>query len=170
MNLKDKLKAISDETPSKWLEESKQKLAKQGARRNARILALEILRILQERNLTQMELATEMGVSRQHISKIVKGQENFTFETIEKLEKALGTKLITVGEPKYHKVYAPEVATYNRKFKILIKEFKASFRNESKPLVSKIYSGKKHLSGPISSHSDSTKFPSQVEEEMLCYS
>lgn len=37
-----------------------------------------------------------MGVSPQQISKIVKGNENLTLETIVKLEKCLGAKLIEV--------------------------------------------------------------------------
>lgn len=38
-----------------------------------------------------------MGVSRQQVSKIVKGKENFTFETIDKLEKALDVTLMTIN-------------------------------------------------------------------------
>ena len=50
--------------------------------------------------MTQAELAEKMGVSRQQVTKIVKGQENFTFETIGKLEKALGVKLMTIETPR----------------------------------------------------------------------
>lgn len=57
--------------------------------------------VLDEKKMTQTDLAEKMGVSRQQISKIVKGHENLTFETIDKLEKALNIKLITIaGEPK----------------------------------------------------------------------
>jgi len=38
-----------------------------------------------------------MGVSRQQVSKIVKGQENLTFETVSKLENALGITIIEIS-------------------------------------------------------------------------
>ena len=42
-----------------------------------------------------------MGVSPQHISKIVKGQENLTLETITKLESALNVILVEVPAYSY---------------------------------------------------------------------
>ena len=48
--------------------------------------------------MTQAELANRLNVSRQHISKIVKGQENLTLETIAKIEEVLGVVLIAIPE------------------------------------------------------------------------
>jgi DNA-binding Xre family transcriptional regulator len=107
MNRNEKIKAITAETRSNWLEEAEKKLANKGARKNARKVALQVLRLLRELNITQTELAERMGVSRQQVSKIVKGQENFTFETIEKLEKALGVTLMTIGTPPEMVYHAP---------------------------------------------------------------
>lgn len=99
MNKIKKLRKVTSDNKSNWLEESEKKLAKKGARKNARKVALRVLHILRERGMTQMELAEKMGVSRQQITKIVQGRENFTFETIDKLEKALNVTLITIGAP-----------------------------------------------------------------------
>ena len=99
MSLKDKLKHLTDETSSKWVEEAKEKVANKGVRRKARMIALEVLRILRERGMSQTDLATAMMVSRQQVAKIVKGQENLTLETIDKLEIALGVVLISIGKP-----------------------------------------------------------------------
>lgn len=44
--------------------------------------------------LSQKQLAERMDVSPQQISKIVKGQENLTLETISNLEIALGIQII----------------------------------------------------------------------------
>jgi hypothetical protein len=55
--------------------------------------------------MSQAVLAERMGVSRQQVTKIVKGQENFTFETIEKLENALNVTLMTIGT-------APDTAAF----------------------------------------------------------
>lgn len=42
----------------------------------------------------QKELAERLGISPQQVSKIVKGQENMTLETISRLEQALEIHLI----------------------------------------------------------------------------
>jgi len=97
MTKKEKLKRVTSDHPSNWLEETAKKLAIQGARKNARKVALRVLQLLRERDISQTELAERMGVSRQQVTKIVKGQENFTFETIDKLEKALNVTLMTIG-------------------------------------------------------------------------
>ena len=59
---------------------------------------MRVLDILDERGLTQQDLADKMKVTRQYVSKILKGQENMTFETVDKLEKALGIELVHVVE------------------------------------------------------------------------
>jgi ribosome-binding protein aMBF1 (putative translation factor) len=56
-------------------------------------VALRILEILEEREMSQNDLAVKLNVSRQQVSKILKGQENLTIETISKLEDALGIRL-----------------------------------------------------------------------------
>lgn len=61
-------------------------------------IALRILDALDDRRMTQAELANRLSVSRQHISKIVKGQENLTLETIARIEEVLGVVLIAVPE------------------------------------------------------------------------
>jgi transcriptional regulator with XRE-family HTH domain len=59
-------------------------------------IASKILDALDNLSITQIELANRLNVSRQHVSKIVKGQENLTLETIAKIEKVLGVTLIQV--------------------------------------------------------------------------
>jgi transcriptional regulator with XRE-family HTH domain len=43
--------------------------------------------------LTQKTLAERMGCSQQYVSKILKGQENLSLETISKIEEALSLEL-----------------------------------------------------------------------------
>jgi len=100
MSLREKLNKIAEKDSSNWLEETSKELAEQGARKKARQLALLVLQFLHQQGMTQTQLAERMGVSRQQVTKIVKGQENFTFETIDKLEKALGVTLMTIEPPK----------------------------------------------------------------------
>lgn len=73
-----------------WFEENKNWLD-----RSAEI-ALCVLNALHEKNMSQKVLAEVMGVSPRHVSKILKGTENLTLETISKLEHALGVKIVTV--------------------------------------------------------------------------
>ena len=57
-------------------------------------IALRILRVLREKQMTQKDLAERMGVSPQYINKIVKGTENLSLETIASLNDALSINLI----------------------------------------------------------------------------
>jgi hypothetical protein len=49
---------------------------------------------MEELELTQKALAQRMGCSQQYISKILKGQENLSLETICKIEGALSLQLL----------------------------------------------------------------------------
>jgi ribosome-binding protein aMBF1 (putative translation factor) len=105
MNLKEKLRKIASDNHSEWLEEAGKKLGNSGSRKNARKVALRVLHILKERGISQTTLAKMMGVSRQQVTKIVKGKENFTFETIDKLEKTLDVTLMTIGSSDEHTTF-----------------------------------------------------------------
>jgi plasmid maintenance system antidote protein VapI len=64
-------------------------------------IALRILQKIEEiEGMMQKKLAEALGVSQQQISKIVKGHENLTLETISKLSEALDTELISFPEIK----------------------------------------------------------------------
>lgn len=96
MNLRDKLQKLSIPASSDWIEETAKQLAEQGARRHARKVALVVLEALDKEGLTQQALADRMGVSRQQVTKIVKGKENLTFETVAKLENALKIEILSI--------------------------------------------------------------------------
>lgn len=57
-------------------------------------IALEVACTLREKGLTQRQFAERMGCSPQYISKILKGSDNLTLETICKMEKVLQIRLI----------------------------------------------------------------------------
>lgn len=59
-------------------------------------IAFAILRKLKESGMTQKKLAEEMGLSSQYVSRIVKGHENLTLDTISKIESILKCELIEV--------------------------------------------------------------------------
>lgn len=92
----DKLQNIKGSfIQSDWLEKTEIEL-NQNWREISQLISLKILRTLRIKGLKQIDLATKLDVSQQVISKWVKGNENFTLDTIKKLEIALDTKLIDV--------------------------------------------------------------------------
>jgi transcriptional regulator with XRE-family HTH domain len=63
-------------------------------------VAVSVLDALKDKGWSQKDLAEKMSVSAQQVNKILKGQENMTFETIDKLETALGIVLMEIVEYK----------------------------------------------------------------------
>lgn len=65
-------------------------------RTEASIIAFRILGILEQKGMTQRDLAAKMGKSPQWINKIVKGQQNLTIGTLKELETALAIPLFQI--------------------------------------------------------------------------
>ena len=57
-------------------------------------VALEIIEARQKANLTQGELAHQIGDRQQNVSRIESGEQNVTVGTLEKIAKAVGGHLI----------------------------------------------------------------------------
>lgn len=93
-SLKEKLMALSGGETSNAMEELKYWidndywLAKSGA------IAMMAMDAMEEKGLSQKGLAEKIGVSPQHVHKILQGNENLTLETIGKLEKALNIVIV----------------------------------------------------------------------------
>ena len=68
--------------------------------RDSMKIALLVRRHLRESGMTQVEMAEKMGLTKQSVSKILKGQSNFTIGTIRKIERVLNIELMTIGEVK----------------------------------------------------------------------
>jgi len=83
-------------TESKWLEQAKWRAENEAWLDVSSAIAIKILRWLRANGMTQKELAERLDYSPQYVSKIVKGSENLTLETITKIEKVLEIKLIEV--------------------------------------------------------------------------
>lgn len=94
--LTEKLASITSEQPSNWYEKAKERQKNRKWLQYSAHIALEVLTALEsKKDMTQKKLAELVGVSPQHISKILKGEENLTLETIAKLSEALGIELIS---------------------------------------------------------------------------
>lgn len=107
MTTLEKLKQISEPAPSNWREQAQwRKDNRDWLRKSGRIAVAVLAAIDADPDMSQTLLAEKMGVTKQYISKIVKGQENLSLQTICKLESALGITLVEVQAPR-----VPQMAT-----------------------------------------------------------
>jgi len=91
----EKLDALTSSKQSGWLEKAKNRQKNEALLHVSFKIALKILRILRERNMTQKELAMSLEVTPQYVNKILRGKENLSLDTILKLNDVLGTNLLT---------------------------------------------------------------------------
>ncbi len=85
-----------------WSKDADHRLKNRKWLRYSSNIARRILAAIEDKeDFSQANLARLLGVSPQHISKIVKGKENLTLETIASFSTVLGTELISFPEYKY---------------------------------------------------------------------
>ena len=60
------------------------------------MIAMRVLDEMENKGLTQKEFAHRVGCSQQYISRILKGKENLSIETISKIEAALGVSILEI--------------------------------------------------------------------------
>lgn len=63
-------------------------------------IAERLHNILDEKNMTQKDLADLMGKRESEVSRWLKGMHNFTMKTVAKLQVALGEKILDVAGKK----------------------------------------------------------------------
>ena len=91
----EKLKKYKSSTSSKWREAAEFRTKNRAWLRYSQSIAMLTADAMEDEGLTQKALAERMGCTQQYVSRILKGQENLTLETISKLETALGLKIIS---------------------------------------------------------------------------
>lgn len=92
----DFLEAHKSSTPSKWREEAEWRRNNAVWLKHSQRIAVQVLLKMKEEGLTQKALAERIGCSQQYVSKILKGTENLSLETMTKLEMALGITFFMV--------------------------------------------------------------------------
>lgn len=93
-DLDKKLDSLLSNKEVNWKEKANWRAKNKEWLKHSRKIAIKINSILKERKLTQKKLAEMLEVSPQQVSKIIKGRENLTLETISKIEKVLSIELI----------------------------------------------------------------------------
>lgn len=125
---------------SDWKEAAEKRQAEMPWKRYSQQIALEVLEHLDENGFSQKYFADQMGVSAQVVSKWLKGGENFTLETISKMEAVLGFDLIEVKEKveilsrfetetfEYKEVYKkPPVSNTDIKMSAIVVQMQSSY-------------------------------------------
>lgn len=95
-NTLNKLQQHQSATPSRWREEAEKRKVNKEWLRYSQNIAMRMLDKMEEEGITQKQLAERMNCSQQYISKILKGCENLSLETLAKIECALGIGVMQV--------------------------------------------------------------------------
>ncbi|MDE6309570.1 MAG: helix-turn-helix transcriptional regulator [Muribaculaceae bacterium] len=89
-----KLDAHRSSSPSKWREKAEWRNVNNTWLRYSQRIAIMMLDKMEELGLTQKSVAERMGCSQQYISRVLKGTENLSIETISKIEQALELEIL----------------------------------------------------------------------------
>ncbi len=84
--------------PSRFEEEARWRQENEIWLRLSRSIALSLIDFMQEKNLTRAELAKELGVSQQYLSRMMSGTENFSIKSIAKIEATLGISCLVPSQ------------------------------------------------------------------------
>ena len=90
----DFLENHQSETPSKWKDEAVWRRDNKSWLRHSQHIAVLVLSYMKSENMTQSAMAERLNCTQQYVSKILRGTENMSLETITKLEIAIGKQLI----------------------------------------------------------------------------
>ena len=103
------LEAHQSGTPSTWREEAEWRRDNWSWLQHSQKIAVRVLLQMKRENLTQKDLAERMNCTQQYVSKILKGNENMSLDTLTRLENALGISLIIDEQVTYPNMVAEEV-------------------------------------------------------------
>lgn len=139
MKNKEKFLNLVSKDTSNTLEWAKNRQLKKKHILLSKKIAINILAHLDSLKWTQRKLAEKMGVSAQQVNKWVKGNENFTIETLMNLGEVLGRDLIQVS-PLEEEIKIQERLTMSKDYEKTAKiitmspqnfmEFEKPFKNE----------------------------------------
>jgi antitoxin component HigA of HigAB toxin-antitoxin module len=96
MGTVERLREHQSATPSRWREAALERKANKEWLRYSQHIAMQMLDKMESVGMTQKRLAEIMGCSQQYVSKILKGKENLSLETLSKIEAALGISILQV--------------------------------------------------------------------------
>lgn len=92
----NRLSRYQSDTPSSWRKEEEKRLKAKsdGWLQYSRKIAIKLAIAMKQQNLSRQDVAERMGCSPQYVSRLLKGEENLSLETICKLENALNISIL----------------------------------------------------------------------------
>ena len=93
----EKLELVTATESSRWKERASRKADNPKALEKSRVIAINILNQLRKLGMSQRDLAEQLQVTPQTVNSWLKGNSNFTIETIVRIEEVLGIELIGVS-------------------------------------------------------------------------
>lgn len=88
------LESHQSETPPRFVENARWRKENASWLRWSRQVALAIIDYMQANKLKRADLAKQLGVSPQYVSKLLSGTENLSFKSIANIEARLGINCI----------------------------------------------------------------------------
>ncbi len=92
--LLNRLSAHKSASQSRWREKALERRENKEWLRYSQTIAMMMLDRMEALGLTQKAVAERMGCSQQYISRVLKGTENLSIETIAKIESALDLQIL----------------------------------------------------------------------------
>ena len=93
-SIAQRLEEHASPTPSKWRELFDFLETNKSWLRHSQNIAMLMLDRMEELGMSQKQLAEKMNCSPQYISKVLRGRENLSLETLTKIENALEISII----------------------------------------------------------------------------
>lgn len=93
------LAKLQSTTASRWRENAQWRIDNKSWLRYSQRIAMMMLDKMEELGLTQKSLAEKLCCSQQYVSRVLKGRENLSIETIAKIEAALQLDILQSALP-----------------------------------------------------------------------
>lgn len=111
--IEKKLEQLISKEKGSWLEDAQFRIDNRKWLKRSQAVAITIIRTLRSEGINQKDFAARLGISAQQVNKWLKGRQNFTFETIAKIEEALNIELMSVvGDNIYKAIEKEDVSRH----------------------------------------------------------
>ena len=92
-----RLKEHQSSNPSKWREKTEWRMKKKLWLCYSQHIAMMMLDQMEKLNINKEQLSKLLGCTQEYVSKILKGQENLTLETMAKIEQCLKIQIFNIN-------------------------------------------------------------------------
>lgn len=147
----NKVKSFVSTESSGWKAKAQFRRANSGWLKKSTDIALYILNDLEAKGISQADLARLLEVTPQQVSKIVKGQENLTLETISRLEQALDIELIHINRynSESNSGFHSAIETAKISETIEIRDEQEELKSDDKKVIPLISAKVQYMSEPV---------------------